>query len=182
MTSDRNPTDALNQALSEQRMDGAEKNALEVIARAFELSPEIVYRVIFAFEHLRQTAWVSGSDIDGWEGLIEDDEVCVAIREHMTAGARRVMLREAIERGMGLFVSTDELIGPADSLKICNGCPTRLECVAESLFTPDQCFTSRLTRVLVVPLRMYKGKVDVVATQPQGRYTLPIEAFPLNRY
>jgi len=160
-------------------MDGAEKNAPDAVAKALGLPVEVIYRVIFAYECLRD---VSGSfdSSEYKEDHIKDSKVRSAIRESMALAARRIMLRNAIEKKHELLIPVEALI--QDPLKICNGCPIRLECIAESLFTPDVCYTKRITSVAVFPLRIQKGKVDVEANQPSGRYTVPIEAFALKRY
>lgn len=193
MAPERNPTDALNQALSEQRMGGAEKSVLEIIAKALDVPLEIVHRVIYAYEgltnhHINHLPGIHvTSPADSWGDLIESAEVRQAIDKHMEAGARRYMVRWAIENEKTLEVSPQALLPASDLGKICNGCPIRMECALESLHTPEQCYGvdgrgGRLYRLTVTPLRIHRGKVDVKATQPMGEYTVPIGAFPLHRY
>lgn len=188
MVSEHNPTDALNQALSEQRVDGAEKSTLEIIARALDVPLGVVHRVIYAYEELTKHNLDHLPDTtEEWKDLIEDYDVRQAINKHMEAGARRYMVRRAIENNQRLSVLPQALLPASDMNSICNGCPIRMECVLESLHTPEQCYgvdgrNGRIQWVLVTPLRIHKGKVDVEATQPMGKYRVPIGAFLLHRY
>jgi hypothetical protein len=183
MAPERNPTDALNQALSEQRVDGAEKTVLEIIAKTLEVDLAVVHRVIFAYEALRDIAWVRLPEHEeDWQELIPDGEVREALTKHMEAGARRYIARWAVEQKKEILVSPAALLTPANMDQICNGCPERMECVMESLHTPQECYGGRISRVLVLPLRIRKGKMDVEAKQPMGTFTVPLGAISLNHY
>lgn len=193
MASERNPTDALDQALSEQRMGGAEKSVLDIIAKALDVPLEIVHRVIYAYNGLTNNYINHLPDIGitspakDWSDLIESYEVRLAIDKHMEAGARRYMVRWAIENKKTLEITPQALLPVSDRGNICNGCPVRMECVINSLYTPEQCYGvdgrgGRIHRLSVTPLRIHRGKVDVKAIQPMGEYTVSIGAFPLHRY
>jgi hypothetical protein len=177
MVTERNPTDALNQALSEQRVDGAEKDAFEVIAKLLDLPVEMVYRVIFAHENTPRQA--VDRDVP-WGELIPSSDVRAAIKKQMRVGANRVIIRRAIENGEHIPVPVKLLIGPDEKVKICSGCPMQFECIAGSLHTPDECYDNLRSSVSVVPLRINKGQVDVKANQPLGKYSVPIGSFFLH--
>lgn len=166
-------------------MGGAEKSVLEIIARALGVPLELVHRVIYAYQSLE----LANSDMaqigmlsphKHWGDIIENPEVRIAIDKHMDAGARRYAVRWSIENHKEIDVAVNALI--SDAGKICNGCPIRLECLAESLHTPQDCFTGRLRTVPVMPIRMRDGNVTVDANQPFGQYTIPVSAVRIKRY
>ena len=179
MTSEHNPLTALNQALTEQLMGGAEKSALEVVSRALGLPLALVHRVVFAYVHLENETWPhhfigSLSPHVSWEEIIGNDEVRESIQRRVAAGVKRYLVRHAIENQKKILVTTGALIN--DAMQICNGCPIRLECIAQSLRTPNECIKGGLDVVLARPLSMKNGNVVVVAEQPAGQYTIPLSA------
>lgn len=190
---EQTPVEALNQALLEQRMDGVEKSVMEIIARALGVPIEIVHRVNFASETLFNIFKpMPGIDIltphESWGELIPE-KVQNALRSRMEAGARRYMVRWAIENKKHLEISPQALLKPEEVARMCDGCPSRHRCIGiyaivagEPFSTPQKCYDGHIHRVNVTPIRIHKNKVDIVADQPTGKYTVPIEAFPLTRY
>lgn len=183
MPDDPNLTDALNQALREVRMGDAEKSTMEIVSRALGIPLEIVHRVLFASENLHRV--LPGrlgmlSPATHWREWIEDIDVRTAIENKMAEGIRRYTVRWAIENDSHFAVPVSVLLKPKDVNKICRGCPDSLECMAESLHTPTECYEKHRTTFTVVPLRIIKNTVEVRAEQPTGTYVIPLVAVPIN--
>ncbi len=174
------PDDELAQALQEQRLVGLEKNAVELVAKALQIPEETVVRVMFAFNQLA-TAFERAS-MPLTVRPPENTELCDAIKFAMEEGVRRLILRHAIENGRTFSIHVSTLVPKNDVAQLCHGCPERLECVADSLHTPEECFTTHKATLHVFPIRVVKNLVEVEATQPAGRHFIPISAFRRRTY
>lgn len=174
------PLDDLTQALEAQKFAGIETDALDVIAQALEVDRALLNRVIYAYEALRNEVrdsplrgdFPTASHSDA--ALLPDAELRDAIRKAMGDGAMRLTVRYAIQNSKTLTVLASLLVPPQNISKICDGCPERIECIAENLSTPEKCLTGKHRRIQVYPLRMTKTRVEVEAAQPAGRYTIPL--------
>lgn len=177
------PTEALKQALRAVNVAGVEKNFAEVLAKMFDLPVAVVARVVYAIENVKHpVTWHlgEGNSVE----LIPDPEVRQAIRDQANAGAKRTYLRKLQLEGRQVKVRTLAMIPPDDPSKICEGCPKTIQCVAESLSTPERCISDMeppLNGFYVNPIQIVTllkvtstGKVTVKARQPQGEHELSI--------
>lgn len=183
MPDDPNLTDALNQALREVRMGDAEKSTMEIISRALGIPIEIVHRVVFARELLKNVLPARLGILfpaTHWREYIPDDDVRAALEARIDEGIRRITVRWTIENNRDFEVEVKRLLKPKDVNKICRGCPDSMECVAGSLHTPQECYDGRIPKVKVVPLRIIKNTVEVRAEHPTGTYVIPLEGVPMN--
>lgn len=170
------PTEELTQALQEQRMAGLEKNSVELIAKTLKVSEDTVLRVVFAYLELEDVAAYTPLQ----NVALSDAELSVelknAIRYAMQKGGQRLMLRYAIEHGSTLAIDAEHLVPASNPIAVCNGCPERLPCLADSLHTAEKCLSGRKSRLPVRPLRVIGTNVEVEAIQPAGLHLIPIAA------
>ncbi len=164
------PTAKLTQALIAQKVSNAESTVFEVISRALEVPEDQLKRILFAVTQLNMNPAYFN-----WEVLLPDRELREAIEKAVTDGRRRMIIATAIQNGSTLTVNTCELLPQANAHKLCNGCPERLECIAEKLYTPIQCYTERKTKLTVFPLRMTATELEVEASQPAGKHTIHLK-------
>lgn len=163
-------TTKLTQALIAQKVANAETNLIDVISRALEIPVETLHRVFYA-----QSLLPLNPGCLNWEVLLPDNELREAIRKAMEDGQRRVAVASAIRNGRTLTVRTDSILAEKDIGKLCNGCPERLECTAEKLYEPYQCYHERKTHLTVYPLRMTATELEIEASQPAGKFIVPLK-------
>lgn len=174
--------DRLKEALVRQKTGAVERSLLEVIVKAFDAEPGLIYRLMYAefcLSRLARIDWhLYTYDIDydsGWDTLLPDDELRAAIRKAMIDGARRVVLGRSIEEGKPFSIETKLLLPfVSDTPRICDGCPERIDCAANNTSTPLNCYTTLRSSVVVFPLRIVKDCVEVEANQPRGTYLIPL--------
>ncbi len=175
-------TDKVKEALERQKIGGAETDYIEVIARALEVRPALIRRVLYAFHALDDKLRDLGLGpffrrafpAETWEESLPDAELRAAIRFAMAAGVTRVVLARAILAGQEVALAVESLLPKERAAELCNGCPERLECVAESLSTPQECYLGRKKDLAVTPIKMTRRHVEVEARQPAGRYCVPL--------
>ncbi len=171
------PTEELKKALEERKMNNAEKDVLDILSRAFDVPRELLYRIIYGYErlhvHLDGTEYGMGFPKLEWsEGLSGD--LREAINLAMANGAKRLLVRYAIENAKALSVATKDLV-PADKPEqLCHGCPERIECISESLSTPSECLTGRHATTIVYPIQIHRAEVEIETQQPAGRHRVPL--------
>lgn len=166
----------LKQALDRQKTDGAEESLAEVIARAFEVEPDLVHRILFAQECLVRAGqeW-RFVEPRCWEVTLPNAELRQAIRHAMTDGLCRLILGQAIRDDKKIVLPVKLLIPEAEKDRICEGCPERLQCsTTENFSTPENCWSYARRAVHVRPLRIIKDDVEIEASQPAGKYLVPI--------
>jgi hypothetical protein len=191
-------TPELEQALAATRWRGVEQDFTEVISRMFDVTPEIVARVVFAWEVLTSKRLERGEESQLLDLIGElrsggdiPEETRRAI-EHTAARAfRRVAIRWRMERDMFLEVPFDKLVPASNPSRMCDGCVWRFECVRDGLSTPQQCragkhvycveqYDGKPTRQFqhklasVKPLKLEDAVVTVSAEHPRGTYTVNI--------
>jgi len=172
------PTDALKLALEKQKTADAEADLTEVIERALEVPKPMLYRILYAAHclSLLEYDWRMSPNKDAmWDDLLPNPELREAIRKAMTDGARRVVLRQSILEGKPISVDVRHIVSESDVSQICNGCPERMQCAAENLSTPAECFKWRKASLPVYPVRLTDTHVEVEAQQPTGRHYVPLK-------
>ena len=170
------PTDELKRALEQQKTADAEVDFTEVLERALEVPKPMLYRILYAAFCLSELEvdW-RVEHKDQWDTLLPNWELRNAIKKAMTDGARRVVLRNAILECKSVNVKAKHLVPKDDLAAICNGCPERMLCMAESLSTPADCYRWRKASLTVYPLRLTDTHVEVEAQQPAGRHYVPLK-------
>jgi hypothetical protein len=170
------PTDALKLALQNQKTADAEADLTEVIEKALEVPKPMLYRILYAAYCLSEleTDWRM-SHPDKWDELLPNAELRDAIKKAMVDGARRVVLRRSILEGKPISVDVKHLVPVDQKDQICNGCPERMNCVAENISTPAECFKWRKASLQVYPVRLTDTHVEVEAQQPAGRHYVPLK-------
>lgn len=139
-------TPELEQAIAAAKWKGTEANFTEAISKMFDVPPEVVARVVFAWETLRNQCRVHAIEgqMDVLCGGLEDgddlpEEIVRAIKHATARALPRMAIRWRMERGLFLEVPFNKLV-PADKPdRICDGCPNQLECVRDMLSTPARC-------------------------------------------
>jgi len=162
----------LEEALEEQKMKGAEKDTVEVIARALQLDPATVTRVILAYQTTKKDKNLYGSLLHTYI----PEEVQDAIVHAIENGLRRLAIRGAIKWSKTLSIERHHLIPDNDPQKVCDGCPESLTCIAGNEHSPKDCLHNA---TVVFPLRFVDPThVEIECTQPAGKYIVPLHAFP----
>lgn len=179
--------DDLEQALAPAKWGDAEEDFIEVISRALELPAVAVERVLYAAGYVRASRRLTkiGEGMDDGPNLSRD--LREAIEKAMEAGARRVLVRQALEKGYGVRVPIKLLVKkPAD---VCEGCVFRMRCVMDGLSTPETCVKRGVLAKIeeagrehlrfgpkhtVFPKRLRGDVVDVTCEHPRGEWTLNI--------
>lgn len=191
--------EGLDQALFEAKWGDAEADVIEVIARALELSPAAVERVLFAAAAVKDSVrWEKHLREHMFDGLSLSDELQVAIRNAMEMGMRRAAIRSAIQNDATLMVKMSKLAKLG--AHVCNGCVLSVRCAIEDLSTAARCtksgppakykeptdrapgqllFWSKGGCAPVKPLRLKGDQVTVSCAQPRGEWTVSIEDFEL---
>jgi hypothetical protein len=143
-------TPELEQAIMAARWRGAEANFTEAIAKMLEMPPEVVARVVFAWEAMKRQPLAdpiedqSEVPIKALRGELEHGgdlprKTRYAI-EHAAAWAlRRMVIRWRMERDLALQVPFKKLVPAERPDRICEGCLHQFECVRDSLSTPNKC-------------------------------------------
>ncbi len=163
----------LDRALDEQKMKRAEKDPIEVIARALDLSPAAVSRVVCAYQAC--TGHTPRFDVTALDTYVPN-EVQQAITHAIEMGLRRLAVRSAIEGSKTISIMMLHLIPDDNPGKVCEGCPRSLTCIATNEYHPPTCI-KYLTAVF--PLRFTDAAhVEVECSQPVGKYIVPLTAFP----
>lgn len=166
-------TKELKQALLHQKTGDAEKDVIEVISRALGLEYDMVARVIYA-ARLPITAGIQPDDDEDLfpvAASIPNPEVKEALTKAIHDGIQRAVIARAILHGRSVTVSPQALLPVERAGELCRGCPTSLECAAQQLSTPENCWHGRYVRNLVVfPLQISGDLVEVEAQQPQGKH------------
>lgn len=193
-------TEKLEQALLKAKWGNAEENAVEVIARMFDLPIEAVERVLYAAHLIRKKndthATIRPMDV----GASLSAELQDAIKTNLNEGLARTRIRWAIQNEKPVRIYVHHLIKKPE--EICNGCPVSLRCIAEDLSTPEKCFTagppigikevavtSQTTPIgsrthferqyggaaLVYPVNLKGNRVTATGTHPRGRFTFNAE-------
>jgi len=161
----------LEEALLEQKMQGVEKDTLEVISRALQVDPAIVTRVIYAYQMSRASSHYSSRLLDYLPEKIPE-----AISRAVSNGLRRVGIRDAIAGSKTISLVLRDLIPEDTPQKVCEGCHESLTCIAENQRKPKDCL-NRST--VVFPLRFIDPThIEVECTHPAGKYIVPLKAFP----
>lgn len=164
-------TEALKKALTAQRVGGAEADGLEVIAKALGVPIDVVRRVVTAIGELRKSG-VHPSAEEMTHGI--PPEVQQAIGQAMYLGATRLILANAIRNAKPMSMPVSALLPIAEANRLCHGCPESIECLAQRLREPEDCYIGRKSFVEVFPVVMNKTEVTVEASQPLGRFTVKI--------
>lgn len=191
-------TPELEQAIAAARWRGAEENFTEAIGKMLDTPPEVVARVVFAWETMKQQrlAHAVEGQLESLRGELEHggslpNETCQAI-EHTAARAfRRMAIRWRMERDLPLEVSFKKLV-PADRPdRVCDGCPHQFECVRDFLSTPQRCLSGeRVTprdqpnpkklrwfqhqNALVKATKVEDNIVTVTADHPRGTFRVSV--------
>jgi hypothetical protein len=182
------PTKELEDALAASKLGNAERDLIDVIARMFEIPENLVERVLYAGEVARSGDMTA---VDAaFEGESLDPKLKQGIIATVHAGMARVTVRLAIHNGRWVLCPVGKLI--RDPVKICDGCPISLACIAHSLSTQDICHalgppTSARSRTRqsatdvelerysdgcarVTPLKIVGDTVTVSCEHPKGTY------------
>ena len=169
--------DELSQALNEQKMCGAERNVIEVLARVLNVSFAIAARMAFAIQCLPHDVGPLGIYIQSWDDYL-DAELQDAILLAINNGLRRLLVRDAITRSGTITIAAKCLFpSEEDPRCICNGCSHSLTCIADGINTPEECLETSF--VVVYPLRFVTPKqVEVECVHPAGRFIVPLKQFP----
>ena len=114
--------DELAQALTEQKMHKAEKDVVEVLARALRLDPLVVARLLFADEKMTHSPDTRRVD---WDAYIPGD-VQEALTLAVANGSRRLMVRRIIESCSTFSIPANCLLPPGEPRRVCVGCPASL--------------------------------------------------------
>jgi hypothetical protein len=192
-------TPELEQAIAAARFRGIEKDVTEVLSRMLNVPPEVVARVVYAWETISDKRLVKPFD-DQQQDLFGElehggdipDDVRNAIDHNLARAFRRIAIRWRMERGIPLEVPFDKLVPESEPSKICNGCTWRLECVRDLLSTPARCLGGAVTYgkdqpkperpsrmfqhllATVTPIKLEDAVVTVTAEHPQGTYVVNV--------
>lgn len=172
------PTEELKQALRSANVTNAERDLADVLAKMFDVPRELIYRVMYALLHAYGAPTRRIGKIDFSEHLPSD--LRKAIAEQVDQGYRRTVLRQAVEKSLTAAVWIDSLVNESDYSRVCVGCPKSLECVMESLSTPEKCATGEgpiPKRMEVRPVKIHGNKVTVECDWPRGKYVLDVKDF-----
>lgn len=191
-------TPELEQAIAAARWRGAEANFTEAIAKMLETPPEVVARVVFAWETMKhqRLAYPIGDQLEELRGELEHGrdlpgETCNAIEHAAARALRRMAIRWRMMRGLALEVPFKKLVPAEKPDRICEGCPHQLECVRDFLSTPDKCLGG--ARVLprdqpdatktrffqhqnasVKAIKLVDNVVTVTADHPRGTFRVSV--------
>lgn len=168
-------TDELAEALKRQKAGFVPTEFLVMLSKLLEVDEAIVARITYAYDKLQQhvPAGTMESVLPFWTRHMPR-ELMDAIKLGVEQGANGTYIARAIMASSTMTLDV-ELLLPAERVhEICNGCSERIECMADSLHTPQECYEERKSRVTVFPLRMTKTDVTVEAQQPRGTYTVPV--------
>lgn len=191
-------TPELEQAIAASKWRGAEQDVQEVLAKMFGTDPEVVARIVYAWETLKDKKLVAGDSnqfADLFHGLgcgdTLNDEIRSAI-EHTAARAwRRIAIRWRMERNLYIEVPFNKLVSIQEPSRMCDGCSWQLECVRDMLSTPEQClrgkhvyckdqYDGRPMRMFqhnfasVLPLKLDDVVVTVRAEHPRGTFVINV--------
>ena len=178
--------DELKAALERQKTAGVETDYLEMLARLLEVPVETVARVSYAFWKIEETM-LSAENREqlgtSWEKHL-DRELCQAIQLGVNDGAIRIWLARMIRKSLTIHVPVEALVSAENKIALCNGCPERIECLAETLSTPEKCYSGKKSKLPVLPTRMTRTEVTVEAAQPAGTHVIPISRLrqPVTRW
>jgi hypothetical protein len=170
----------LNEALDQQRTGFVEEDIVEALAKTFEVDEGIVRRLFFAFGcvvNMTDMSLVPSPSpcrvptIPDWAHRL-GGPLIDAISMNVGAAVARLQMAEAIRRAVTIDIDIRLLLDPKDVKRICDGCPERIECMADNLHTPEECYGSLRRRMTVFPLRMTRDAATVEAQQPRGTYTV----------
>lgn len=179
--------DKLQHALDLQKTANAEEDYVEVVCRALEVKRDLLFRLLYAMGAVNQAlreqgqpqafafnydSFSLGSDAYNYE--LPNLELRAAYREAMFDGVLRVLIARAILDGKSIYLRTKQFIPREQAAQLCEGCPMRLECMTESLSTPDDCWFWERSTLVAKPLRLNKTAVEVELTQPAGRRFLAL--------
>lgn len=171
-------TDALKEALLRQKTAFVETDALKALAALLELPEETVARVTFAFYHT--DAMGSFGVMEGWARCLSE-QLQSAIHKGADEALLRARFARAIRDNRAVFVAVKVLLPNfCNKSEICNGCPERIECMAENLHQPIHCYDVRHSYVSTRPVRLTEKEVVVECDHPRGIYTL--KTYNLRQY
>jgi len=179
------PTKELEVALEAAKWGNAERDLIDVVARVLEAPENLVERVLYAAGAAR--TYATGRRLpmadDAFRGVGLSQELARGIAAAVYMGMARAAVRSCIEYKDTMRCGVDTLI--ADCVRICEGCPISLHCVAHSLSSPSVCFdlglpagifrTYTLSRsddrtTTVTPLKIDGDTVTVSCEHPKGTY------------
>lgn len=194
--------EGLDQALFEAKWGDAEADVIEVIARALELSPSAVERVLYAAAAVKDSVrWEKHLREHMFDGLSLPEDLQIAIKSAMEMGMRRAAVRSAIQNDKPLLVKMAKLAKLG--ARICDGCKLSIRCALEDISTPPKCTKSgppvsykepnerwpgQLMHIShagkggVASVRVVKLKdnnVFITCEHPRGEWTVDIEDFEL---
>lgn len=166
--------DELQQALLRQRIANQSTDPIQIIGDLYGVDPDVVARLIFAAALSNETGVWDQRFVWSWERRISAN-MRQNIQQAMRLEWVRLRCAEFVVSGEPVAWPTNTLLAddPANIPKICNGCPVRLECMAESISTPYKCATENKAYLPVRLVKMTKTHVTVEAEQPTGTYELP---------
>lgn len=181
------PTDELKEALQKQRSGYAEKDIFEALSKVFEIEPGILRRLFLAFWRVQtqkgtQLVYIDtpvkrNRAIPDWAYSLatENVEIIEAIFLAVDESMARLKYAGAMLSAQTIDMDVGLLIPPKDMNRICDGCPDRIDCMANNLHKPSECYHQLKRWLPVFPLRMTRDTVTVEAKQPIGTYTIPLK-------
>ena len=186
--------DGLAEALEKQKTANAETDALDVLCRALEVDRSLVVRILYAMsaintalrDHHKQAEFDFGHDgystsSEVYNRELPDLELRSAYREAMEAGVRRMIVGRAIRNGKPIRVATASWLPSEEASQLCKACPERLECIAESLSEPVECWKWEKSTLQLTPLRMNKKAAEFDIPQLGEKRFFPLEQLMIER-
>lgn len=185
-------TPELEQALAAAKWKGAEQTLSEVIAKTLDVDIEVVRRVVYAWDQIRNRRFPKLEKPELVDCLFDglghgdhiDDDVKEAIVDALDLGVRRSYVRQAMLHNRKLDVAMATLIPEKEVRRVCDGCPTQVVCVMNMLMTPEKCRKGDYVKhegryiqyamVKVTPRKLVGNHVTVEADHPRGTYKLNI--------
>ena len=170
----------LEGALQRQRTGGpVETGVVNLIAKALGLK---VGEVELTVEMLRQIDILRGAIHDEYPWFRARAEfppqaVCNALHAAARILLVTSLLGQAIQDGRSLQVLARLIVPPDRVAHICDGCEESMQCLAESLSTPQACWSGgRHGYVAMRPIRFIDAKrIEMEVAQPPGTCVIPLK-------
>lgn len=169
------PTDELEQALKRLRTGVKPTGQFELVAELLGIDVGTVARVAWALSlpnadsiHRR------GPLLEEYRKHLEV-ELQDAIDLNYRIARERNSLARAAQDEDEVMLPVHQLIDQSEKEKICIGCEERVECLADSLFKPSDCYYGRYGQVPVTVEHVTKTSVRLRAHQPAGVYTIRLK-------
>lgn len=173
------PTKELQDALRASSITNVETDFVDVLCKTFDAPRPLVLRLLYAVlyastEFVSHRTWMNPDELP--------TKLREAIQDHIQKAWRRIRLREIVHNNGYALAFVDALIPKGNPAKICDGCPKSLECVAESLFRPEDCYAGKgawSNKLETRPIKIDHDKVTVECDHPRGRFVLNVKDFDL---